>query len=239
MPTRPRFLALDAAHHKPHISFCTVNRIRRHLCSYPLSAPKAAHALWLMPLIVGMCLDTVRKTAPQAAHTVADSPSGRYEHRRPSPPSPDIPKCILARTWSNEAIGGYNCQNVAMNKWQDIRARAKEKFEKKNEKEKEKENKTNCTRTYPLTVTFRYAATGNRMGELEIESEASTKAHVEQLLTDMKEGKIQGIERLPHSIEYRLIYDGKVLENDDLLDYIATESTPTVNVVVIGEEGLH
>ena len=126
-----------------------------------------------------------------------------------------------------------------MNKWQDIRARAKEKFQKKNEKEKEKENKTNCTRTYPLTVTFRYAATGNRMGELEIESEASTKAHVEQLLPDMKEGNIQGIERLPHSIEYRLVYDGKVLENDDLLDYIVTESTPTVNVVVIGEEGLH
>ena len=121
-------------------------------------------------------------------------------------------------------LGGYNCLSRARDIWQGIVARAKEAAN------------PNRMKTYPLMVSFRAALTGNHMGEFDIEGEAAPKAHVMQLLTEMKEGKVAVIPPLPFNLQrYRLFYDGRELKDDEILDYIVAADNPTVTVLVSEE----
>ena len=74
------------------------------------------------------------------------------------------------------------------------------------------------------------------MGDIEFESEAESHALVRELLDNMEMGNIEGFpELLCQWHRYRLLYDGKQLNDDGILDYIVAADNPTVNVIVTQE----
>ena len=72
------------------------------------------------------------------------------------------------------------------------------------------------------------------MGDIEFESEAESDAYVRELLDNMETGQIMGFPDPPRCLwcRYRLLYDGKQLNDDDILDYIVAADNPTVSVLV-------
>ena len=84
------------------------------------------------------------------------------------------------------------------------------------------------TRTYPFTISFVSAVTGDHMGDIEFEYEAESNAYVRELLDDMKSGQIEGVPvLLCQCHRYRLLYDGKQINDDGILDYIVAADNPT------------
>ena len=74
------------------------------------------------------------------------------------------------------------------------------------------------------------------MGDIEFEYEAESNAYVRELLDDMKSGQIEGFPvLLCQWHRYRLLYDGKQINDDDILDYIVAADNPTVTVRVTVE----
>ena len=74
------------------------------------------------------------------------------------------------------------------------------------------------------------------MGDIEFEYEAECTAYVRELLDDMESGNIEGCpELLCQRHRYRLLYDGKQINDDDILDYIVAADNPTVTVLVSAE----
>ena len=75
------------------------------------------------------------------------------------------------------------------------------------------------------------------MGDIEFESEAEPKAYIRPLLLNMEMGNIEGFPDPPRCLwcRYRLLYDGKQLDDDDFLDYIVAAGNPTVSVLVTQE----
>ena len=133
----------------------------------------------------------------------------------------DVPRRILSRSWSTEVNGGYNCQNRAIYEWDRNVARAK--------------RAAKCRHTYPLTVFFQAALTGNPMGTFKIEHEAAPGAHVMHLVAEMENGNIEGIPAMKKGYRYRLQYGGKALHDDDFLDYVVAADNPIVTVLRIRE----
>ena len=74
------------------------------------------------------------------------------------------------------------------------------------------------------------------MGDIEFEYEAESNAYVRELLDDMESGNIEGFpELLCQRHRYRLLYDGKQIDDDDILDYIVAADNPTATVLVTQE----
>ena len=74
------------------------------------------------------------------------------------------------------------------------------------------------------------------MGDIEFDYEAESNAYVRELLDDMESGNIEGFpELLCQWHRYRLLYDGKQIPDDGILDYIVAADNPTVNVLVTQE----
>ena len=70
------------------------------------------------------------------------------------------------------------------------------------------------------------------MGDIELPYEASSFALVRVLLDHMEMGNIEGCPELPCQWHrYRLLYDGRQLNDDGILDYIVAADNPTVNVL--------
>ena len=90
------------------------------------------------------------------------------------------------------------------------------------------------TTKYPFTISFVSALTGDHMGDIELPYEASSFALVRVLLDHMEMGQIQGFPDPPGCkwFRYRLLYDGKQLNDDGILDYMVAADNPTVSVLV-------
>ena len=90
------------------------------------------------------------------------------------------------------------------------------------------------TTEYPFTISFVSALTGDHMGDWEFEYEASPFAIVHILLDNIAMGQIVGFPDPPRCLwfRYRLLYDGKQLNDDDILDYMVAADNPTVSVLV-------
>ena len=74
------------------------------------------------------------------------------------------------------------------------------------------------------------------MGDIEFEHEAEYNAYVRELLDDMESGQIEGFPvLLCQWHRYRLLYDGKQINDDGILDYIVAADNPTVAVLVTQE----
>ena len=75
------------------------------------------------------------------------------------------------------------------------------------------------------------------MGDLEFDYEAESIAYVRELLNDMESDQIMGFPEPPECIwcRYRLLYDGRQLNDDDILDYVVAADNPTVSVLVTQE----
>ena len=86
------------------------------------------------------------------------------------------------------------------------------------------------TTTYPFTISFVSAVTGDHMGDIEFKYEAPWE--VGELRYDMESGNIEGFpELLCQWHRYRLLYDGKQIHDDGILDYTVAVDNPTVNVL--------
>ena len=130
----------------------------------------------------------------------------------------------MAPTRSCVAAFGPPFAERAMRWWVKVRAHALEHANPKR------------TTTYPFTISFVSAETGDHMGDIEFEYEAESRAVVRELLDDMESGNIKGFpELLCQWHRYRLLYDGKQLNDDGILDYIVAADNPTVNVIVTQE----
>ena len=109
--------------------------------------------------------------------------------------------------------------------WHDVKAQALARANPKR------------TTKYPFTISFLSAETGDHMGDIEFEYEAECTAYVRELLDDMESGNIEGFPEPPlckwH--RYRLLYDGKQISDDGILDYIVAADNPTVTVLVTVE----
>ena len=75
------------------------------------------------------------------------------------------------------------------------------------------------------------------MGDIELPYEASSFALVRVLLDHMEMGLIMGFPDPPGCkwFRYRLLYDGKQLNDDGILDYMVAADNPTVSVLVAQE----
>ena len=75
------------------------------------------------------------------------------------------------------------------------------------------------------------------MGDIEFEYEAESHAYVRELLDNMESGNIEGFPEPPlcQWHRYRLLYDGKQINDDGILDYIVAADNPTVTVLVTQE----
>ena len=72
------------------------------------------------------------------------------------------------------------------------------------------------------------------MGDFSFEYEASPFAIVRDFLDNMAMGQIMGFPDPPRCLwfRYRLLYDGKQLNDDDILDWVVAADNPTVSVLV-------
>ena len=128
------------------------------------------------------------------------------------------PTSICAAAWA-ESAAFY--ETTAAILWDNVRARA---FESANPKR---------TTTYPFTISF-VDIWGEHMGDIEFKYEAPWE--VGDLRYDMESGNIEGFpELLCQWHRYRLLYDGKQLDDDGILDYIVAADNPTVTVRVTVE----
>ena len=93
------------------------------------------------------------------------------------------------------------------------------------------------TTKYPFTISFVSALTGDHVADCEFEYEAMSFAVVRSFCGLIAMGAIQGFPDPPRCLRcrYRLLYDGKQLDDYDILDYIVAADNPTVSVLVTQE----